>query len=83
VKVLRNGSEQTISVKVARMPGERAETASQAEPAQGKWGLALRDLDARTLSESASLPARGAGRRGGARSAAEKAGVRQATSSSR
>ena len=54
VKIVRNGSDQTLSVKVGRMPGERAETekGSQAEPAQGKWGLALRDLDARTAQRA-------------------------------
>jgi len=78
VKVLRNGSEQTISVRVARMPGERAETASQAEPAQGKWGFALRDLDARTAQRVGLAPGEGVlvvGVEPG--SAAEKAGVRQ------
>jgi serine protease Do len=78
VKVLRDGREQSISVKVARMPGERAETASQAEPAQGKWGLALRDLDARTAQRVGLAPGEGvlvAGVEPG--SAADKAGVRQ------
>ncbi len=78
VKVLRDGSEQSISVQVARMPGERAEAASQAEPAQGKWGLALRDLDARMAQRVGLAPGEGvlvAGVEPG--SAAEKAGVRQ------
>jgi serine protease Do len=69
VKILRNGREQTISAKVARMPGERA---------QGKWGLALRDLDARTAQRVGLAPGEGvlvAGVEPG--SAAEKAGVRQ------
>jgi serine protease Do len=62
VKVLRNGSEQTLSVKVGRMPGERAETdkTGQAEqPAQGKWGLALRDLDPRTAQRAGLAPEEG------------------------
>jgi serine protease Do len=51
VKILRDGSEQTVNVQVARMPGEKAASkpeTGQAEPAQSKWGMALRDLDART-----------------------------------
>jgi serine protease Do len=61
VRVLRNGSEQTLSVKVGRMPGERpqAEKPGQAEPAQGKWGLALRDLDARTAERAGVAPGEG------------------------
>ena len=78
VTVLRDGREQSLSVQVARMPGERAETASQAAPAQGKWGLALRDLDARTAQRVGLAPGDGvlvAGVEPG--SAADKAGVRQ------
>jgi serine protease Do len=55
VKILRDGSEQTVNVTVARMPGEKTASkpdAGQAEPAQGKWGLALRDLDARTAQRA-------------------------------
>jgi serine protease Do len=55
VRIVRNGSEQTLAVKIGRMPGERSETekTGQAEqPAQGKWGLALRDLDARTAQRA-------------------------------
>jgi serine protease Do len=77
VKILRNGVEQTVSVKVGRMPGERAEATSQAEPAQGKWGLALRDLDGRTAQRAGVAPGDGVlviGVQPG--SAAEKAGVR-------
>jgi len=79
LKVVRNGSEQILSVKVGRMPGERAEAEpdSQAETAQGKWGLALRDLDARMAQRTGVAPGDGvlvAGVQPG--SAAEKAGVR-------
>jgi serine protease Do len=78
VKVVRNGSEQTLSVKVARMPGERAEVASQTERAQGKWGLALRDLDAPTAERVGVAPGEGVLVAGvQPDSAAEKAGVRQ------
>jgi serine protease Do len=50
VKIVRDGTEQVVSVKVGRMPGERAEKekTGQAAPTQGKWGLALRDVDQQT-----------------------------------
>jgi len=48
VRILRDGREQLLQVTVGQMPRERTETSAPAEPAQGKWGLALRDLDART-----------------------------------
>jgi serine protease Do len=48
VKILRDGSEQVIRVSVGRMPGERSQASTPPPPAQGKLGLALRDLDART-----------------------------------
>ncbi len=48
VTIRRDGTEQVIRVTVGRMPGERAEVPAAAEPGQGKWGLALRALDART-----------------------------------
>jgi serine protease Do len=63
VKILRDGSEQTLSVKVGQMPGDRTgtEKTGQAEqPAQGKWGLALRDLDARTAQRAGVAPGAGA-----------------------
>ncbi len=48
VKILRDGREQLLQVTVGQLPRERTETSAPAEPAKGKWGLALRDLDART-----------------------------------
>jgi len=78
VKILRDGAEQTISIKVGQMPAERAEAAGQAEPAHGKWGLALRDLDVRTAQRAGVAPGEGVlvvGVQPG--SAADKAGVRQ------
>jgi serine protease Do len=63
VKILRNAAEQTLSVTVGRMPGERAEaagpTSSPAEAAAGKWGLALRDLDARLAQRAGVAPGDG------------------------
>ena len=63
VKVLRNGGEQTQTVKVGRMPGEHA-TAGQpatgpAAPDQGKWGLALRDMDAQLAQRNSVAPGEG------------------------
>ena len=83
VKVMRNGSEQTMTlfVTVGRMPGERAEASGQAagpaELTQGKWGMALRDLDARLAQRVGVAPGDGvlvAAVRPD--SAAERAGIR-------
>jgi serine protease Do len=46
--VRRNGREETIRATVGQMPGERTAANDLAAPAQGSWGLALRELDART-----------------------------------
>jgi serine protease Do len=61
VKIVRDGAAQTLSVKVGRMPGARlaTEKSEPAEPAQGKWGLALRDLDARTAQRVGVAPGAG------------------------
>jgi serine protease Do len=63
VKVLRNGGDQTLTVKVGRMPGERAEASRQAsgpaEPDQGKWGMALRDMDAQLAQRAGVAPGEG------------------------
>ncbi len=48
VTILRTGADQILRVTVGRMPGERGEMPAPAERAPSKWGLALRDLDART-----------------------------------
>jgi serine protease Do len=49
VTVQREGKQQTVQVKVGKLPAERPERAEAPEPAgQGKWGLALRELDAQT-----------------------------------
>jgi serine protease Do len=62
VTVLRNGAEQILPVKVGRMPGERAvaeQPGQPAAPAQGKWGLGLRDLDAQTAQRAGVAPGAG------------------------
>ena len=58
--VLRDGKEQTLKVKVGQMPGERTEASTSEQPSQGKWGLALRDLDARTAQRLSLNPGDGA-----------------------
>jgi len=77
VAILRDGREQTLRVTVGRMPGERGEIPGEAEPAQGKWGLALRDLDTRTAQRLGLNPGDGvlvvAVQPG---SAADRAGIR-------
>jgi serine protease Do len=77
VTILRNGAEQTLRVKVGRMPGEPARMSGPDEPAQGKWGLALRELDARTAQRLGLTPGEGvfvAAVQPG--SAADRAGIR-------
>ncbi len=59
VTILRTGAEQTLRVTVGRMPGERGEMPGPTEPTQGKWGLALRDLDARTAGRLGLTPGGG------------------------
>jgi serine protease Do len=63
VQILRNGAEQTFPVKVGKLPGERTaaatQTGGQAAPAQGKWGLGLRDLDAQTAQRAGVAPGAG------------------------
>jgi serine protease Do len=59
ITILRNGTEQTLKLKVGQMPDERAEAAGSEEQAQGKWGLALRDLDARTAQRLGLNPGEG------------------------
>ncbi len=77
ITIFREGTEQTLRVKVGRMPGEPAEASGPAEPGESKWGLALRDLDARTAQGRGFKPGEGvlvAAVRAG--SAAERAGIR-------
>ena len=81
VTVLRDGAEQTLSITVGKMPGERTADSNQpgshTVPATGKWGLGLRDLDAKTAQRAGIAP--GAGVLVTAvqpDSPAEKAGVR-------
>lgn len=63
VTILRNGAGQTVTVKVGKMPGERAEASGSDEQAQSqtqsKWGLALRDVDARTAQRLGANPGEG------------------------
>jgi serine protease Do len=59
VTILREGKEQTLQVKVGQMPSQRAESPRPAEPAQSKWGLALRDLDSRTAQRMGLSPGEG------------------------
>ena len=44
VKVLRDGKERQLSVKVGKLPSEQAKLDKAAQPAKGKWGLQLYDL---------------------------------------
>jgi serine protease Do len=60
VVVHRDGKDVTLQVKVGKMPAERPERAEAPEPAeQGKWGLALRELDAQTAQRLGIGPKEG------------------------
>jgi len=59
VTILRDAKPQTLQVKVGQMPGERAQASGSEEQAEGKWGLALRDLDARTAQRLGLNPGDG------------------------
>jgi serine protease Do len=62
VTVLRDGAPQTLSVRIAAMPGERAEAERAApaeQPTRTRWGLGLRDLDARTAARLGLTPGEG------------------------
>ncbi len=60
VTVRRNGKEEQLRITVGRMPAERAEEEiGSAAPEQGKWGLALKDLDARTAQRLGVQPGSG------------------------
>ncbi len=57
--VRRNGKEEQLHATVGQMPGERTEEIGSAAPEQGKWGLALRDLDARMAQRLGVQPGNG------------------------
>jgi serine protease Do len=61
VTVLREGNAQTLTVRIAAMPGERsaAETPGVEQSPRGKWGLGLHDLDPRTASRLGLTPGEG------------------------
>ncbi len=45
VTVMRDGAAQSLTVAVGKLPSERAEENPSVQPAQGKWGLRLEDLN--------------------------------------
>ena len=44
VTVVRDGREQELSAKIAKAGSDESSSSESAKPAQGKWGLQLRDL---------------------------------------
>lgn len=64
LKVMRNGTEQTVKLAVGEMPAERAAVAYTAEP-QGKLGVTVRPGDKGMVVERAAGPAAKAGVRQG------------------
>jgi len=57
--IRRNGKEEQLHVTVGQMRSERTEEVGSAAPEQGKWGLALKDLDARTAQRLGVQPGSG------------------------
>lgn len=51
VTVLRDGAKRQIRLTVGEFPSETAESEQPSEPAQGKWGLLLKDVNPRIASE--------------------------------
>ena len=50
VTVLRNGQKQALSIVVGKLPAEKAQAEPSIQPAQGKWGLQLQDLNPQMAS---------------------------------
>ncbi len=51
VTVLRSGVERQIPVTVGKFPSKTAKTEKASEPAQGKWGLQLQDVNPRMADQ--------------------------------
>jgi serine protease Do len=45
VTALRNGKEHQLAMKVGKLPSEEAKFENSSQPAKGKWGLRLHDLN--------------------------------------
>jgi serine protease Do len=45
VTVLRHGKEQNLTMKVGKLPSEEAKLENSVQPAKGKWGLQLHELN--------------------------------------
>ena len=78
ITVLRNGAKHQLSVAVGKLPSERAKEEPSIQPAQGKWGLQLQDLNPKMASRLGIKPGQGvmvAGVRN--ESPAERAGIHQ------
>ncbi len=59
VVVLRDEAEKKLSVKIAKLQSERNKPEESGQPAQGKWGLGLRDLNPQVRGESGRENERG------------------------
>jgi serine protease Do len=59
IVVFRDGTEKKFSVKVAKLQSEKNKPEESAQPAQGKWGLGLRDLNPQMRGESGRENERG------------------------
>jgi serine protease Do len=50
VTVLRNGQKQALTILVGKLASEKAQAEPSVQPAQGKWGLQLQDLNPQMAS---------------------------------
>ena len=51
VTVLRDGNEKELTVKIGQLASDQTDREDTAQSSKGKWGLKLRDLDARIGSQ--------------------------------
>jgi serine protease Do len=59
VTVLRDGTRKQLAVKVEKLGSGEAKAEGSAQPSQGKWGLALQDLNPGMSGQSTSKTDRG------------------------
>ncbi len=78
VRVLRDGKEQALSVKVGKLPSEQAGLENTIQPTEGKWGLQLHELSPRMAQQFGLQTDQGVLVVGvGPDSPAQEAGIRQ------
>jgi serine protease Do len=59
VTVLRDGAEKKVTVKIAKLAGQGNESPEASQPAKGKWGMGLREVNPSGPGKSAADVQRG------------------------